>query len=475
MRPRGAEPLRGALPAARAPGGVELPLARQIRDWLAHRRARSGFSMRRIPFSASREWSFEGGRIVHRTGRFFSIDGLRAASRFPGLESWEQPIIDQPEIGILGLLAQRRGGVWRLLVQAKTEPGNEGVVQLAPTLQATASNQGRVHRGREPAHLGLFAQRPHPRAVVDQLQSEQGSRFLRKRNRNLVVVLPPGEELPHDESFRWLGVRELLWLLRLDHAVNTDCRSVLSCLPVALLDEDEELRGARGCASGFDAALAASLRAGEDPACEPQERLLAWLTGQKRRYGLRVERLPLDALSGWRVDPDAVRPQTPGLCRVVQVDVRAGDREVERWDQPIVESAGPGLVSLLCQVRRGVLHFLVQARVEPGAFDVLELTATVQCAPGDHSPPELERLHPLTALALGSPREWVRFENHQTEEGGRFLRDSTRYLVVELPESLRVSPPDNYRWLTLGQIKGLLRFPNVFTNEARSLIACLLR
>jgi len=452
-----------------------VPFARQIRDWLARQRAHSRFSMRRIPFSESREWSFEGGRIVHRTGRFFSIDGLRATSRFPGLEAWEQPIIDQPEIGILGFLAQRRRGVWRLLVQAKTEPGNEGVVQLAPTLQATASNQGRVHRGREPAYLDLFADRPHERDVVDQLQSEQGSRFLRKRNRNLVVVLPPGEELTHDESFRWLSVCELLGLLRLDHAVNTDCRSVLSCLPVSLLEEDEELRGARGCASGFDAALAASLRAGEDLACEPKGRIRAWLTDQRRRYGLRVERLPLGALSGWRVDPDAVRPNAPGLFSVVQVDVCAGDREVERWDQPIVESADPGLVALLCQVRRGLLHFLVQARVEPGAFDVLELTATVQCAPGDYSPLELERLHPFAALVLGTPPEWVRFENQQTEEGGRFLRDATRYVVVELPEAESVCPPDNYRWLTLGQIKGLLRFSNVFTNEARSLIACLLR
>jgi len=171
---------------------MERSLAREIRDWLAQQRVRSGFSVRRIPFSEAREWSFVDGRIVHRSGRFFSIDGLRAASRFPGLEAWEQPIIDQPEIGILGFFAQRHRGGWRFLVQAKTEPGNEGVVQLAPTLQATASNQRRVHRGREPAHLGLFTHPPRERVVVDQLQSEQGSRFLRKRNRNLVVALPAG-------------------------------------------------------------------------------------------------------------------------------------------------------------------------------------------------------------------------------------------------------------------------------------------
>lgn len=69
----------------------------------------------------------------------------------------------------------------------------------------------------------------------------------------------------------------------------------------------------------------------------------------------------------------------------------------------------------------------------------------------------------------------MRFENHQTEEGGRFFLDATRYVVIELPEAEPVERPENYRWLTLGQIKELLRLSNVFTNEARSLIACLLR
>jgi len=174
-------------------------------------------------------------------------------------------------------------------------------------------------------------------------------------------------------------------------------------MPVALLDEDEALREARDRASDFDAALVDSLHAGDDRACESTDGVLAWLGDQKQRYGLRVERLPLARLAGWRIDPDAIRPAASGLFSVVHVDVRAGDREVERWDQPIVESAGTGLVALLCQVRRGILHFLIQARVEPGAFDVLELTATVQCAPGDESLSSVECLRPFAALVLEAP------------------------------------------------------------------------
>ena len=51
--------------------------------------------------------------------------------------SWDQPIIDQPEIGFLGILCKEIKGSLHFLLQAKIEPGNKNFVQLSPTLQAT--------------------------------------------------------------------------------------------------------------------------------------------------------------------------------------------------------------------------------------------------------------------------------------------------------------------------------------------------
>ncbi len=130
-------------------------------------------------------WFFEPetDNLVHQSGRFFRIEGIAVRTNFGPTPRWMQPIINRPEIGILGFLTQRIGGVLHFLTQAKMEPGNVNLVQLSPTVQATHSNYTRVHEGLRPSFLDYFLERGAARVHVDRLQSEQGTRFLRKRNR----------------------------------------------------------------------------------------------------------------------------------------------------------------------------------------------------------------------------------------------------------------------------------------------------
>ena len=60
-----------------------------------------------IPLADVEHWHFEAatGNIAHDSGRFFTVTGVQARHRSKqGDLVWDQPIIDQPEIGILGIL-----------------------------------------------------------------------------------------------------------------------------------------------------------------------------------------------------------------------------------------------------------------------------------------------------------------------------------------------------------------------------------
>src|SRR5690606_16360553 len=120
------------------------------RRWLQALQAEPGCRLERIPLDALEDWYFEAGSgdLRHRSGRFFSIRGLDCRlSGAPG-GAWQQPIICQPEVGILGILSKDFDGVRYFLMQAKMEPGNVNAVQLSPTVQATYSNYTQAHKGR---------------------------------------------------------------------------------------------------------------------------------------------------------------------------------------------------------------------------------------------------------------------------------------------------------------------------------------
>ena len=153
-----------------------------IAAWRAAQRARSGFACTPHRLDQLAAWTITSDAIRHASGGFFQIVAVRCHSNRPALDGLAQPFILQPEIGILGFLATPgpRGAPHgpRLLVQAKTEPGNVGAVQLAPSFQCTPSNYTARHGGTPAPFLAHFTAPPGGAIRSDLVHSEQGTRFL---------------------------------------------------------------------------------------------------------------------------------------------------------------------------------------------------------------------------------------------------------------------------------------------------------
>ncbi|MCU1470889.1 MAG: NDP-hexose 2,3-dehydratase [Glaciihabitans sp.] len=432
-------------------------------DWLRERALAHEFSVERIPFSALSRWSFEDGtgNLVHQSGRFFSVEGLELRKAATGSTGCYQPIIYQPEVGILGILAKEFGGVLHFLMQAKMEPGNPEPLMLSPTVQATRSNYTGVHQGSRVKYLEYFVGPGKGSVIADVLQSEHGDWFYRKRNRNMIVEVD--EFVPDDDDFCWLTLHQINELLARDNLVNMDSRTVLACLPQAAPDM-------RLQPSGFHRSLAAS-RDRDAGAAYTTAELLSWFTGLRSdRDVVEILRIPLRDLPDWHRDDREISRSDGRFFKVVAVDVRAGRREVAGWTQPLIQPCGRGVSAFLVREFCGVLHVLVHARVEGGFLDVIELGPTIQCMAlsqiEDETPFYLDQIP-----EAGSPR--IRYRAVHAEEGGRFLHAESEYLIVEADDRVPDAPLDDYAWVTVGQLTELIRNGPKVNVQARTLVACL--
>jgi oxidase EvaA len=204
----------------------------EVDRWIKQRLRSAGMRSEITPLDALDQWVIdaETGNIAHSSGRFYSILGLTVRHRIKHDELvWDQPIIDQPEFGILGILARKFHGVLHFCLQAKEEPGNIHSVQLSPTVQATYSNYTRTHGGKLPPFLELFLDPPKERILFAKLQSEDGGRFLFKSNRNMIVIADEEITTPPD-GYIWLTLRQISDLMRRDNMVNACTRSVLAAV-----------------------------------------------------------------------------------------------------------------------------------------------------------------------------------------------------------------------------------------------------
>ena len=160
-----------------------------FQEWFAACRRHTHGQAERVELDRLDGWHRDPstGNIRHHTGKFFTIAGLSVDIKGGPVEHWQQPIILQPEVGILGVLVKEFDGVLHCLMQAKIEPGNANGLQVSPTVQATRSNYTRVHGGKAVPYLEYFLGTTRSVVMADVRQSEQGTWFLHKRNRNMVV------------------------------------------------------------------------------------------------------------------------------------------------------------------------------------------------------------------------------------------------------------------------------------------------
>ena len=217
----------------------------------------------------------------------------------------------------------------------------------------------------------------------------------------------------------------------------------------------------------------ASAVADPEEAVSDFDSAVSWFTRMRVDYSLETRSVPLKALADWTYDGRTIAHRSGRYFTVLGVSVVAGNREVASWEQPIIESKKGGVLAFVCQRRRGILHFLVQARVEPGNFDGVEMAPTLQCTPGNHEGGAAADLPPFYDLVMTAPAGRIRYDALQSEEGGRFFHDQNRYLVVEADEGDELDVPANYLWMTIRQLKELIRFNNILNIEARGLISCL--
>jgi oxidase EvaA len=437
----------------------------EFQSWLAERRDSGSFAVRRIPFAAMTGWHFQPdtGNLVHDSGRFFTVEGMRVRTDQGPAREWSQPIMNQPEIGILGIVVKQIDGVLHFLMQIKPEPGSVNTYQLTTTVQATRSNYTRAHQGRPTPYLEYFVERGRSKVHVDVLQSEQNAWCFRKRNRNMVVEVT--DDVPLRENFCWLTLGQLHQLLSVDDLVNMNARTVLSCIPFT----------ATGWSAGRDPFLDALVRSmgGRDGSWHTTGDTVSWYTDAKGRHDVTAGLIPLDWVSRWQRHDDRIAHEDERFFQVIATEVEAGSREVGRWCQPLIEPIGRGIVAFLAKRLGGVLHLLVHARVDPGCHDVVQLAPTVQCVPESYRG-DLASGRPLFLdTVLEADPAQVRYRTVLSEEGGRYYHARSEYSIVEVGDEFPIAVPPDYRWMTVEQLAFLQSCSYYVNIQARTLVACL--
>lgn len=438
----------------------------EILDWVKILNANVHVEISKIGLCDSATWSYDEftGTICNANQGFFSITGCQ--KKMDNILLCEQPIILQDEIGYLGVICKDLGGVLHFLMQAKIEPGNVNKIQISPTIQATKSNFSQRHGGRKPAYLDYFINANRYDIIVDQIQSEQSSRFYKKRNRNIIICIE--EDIEVFPSHRWMTLGQIKQLMKFDNIVNMDTRTVLSSIPFSQFQFDKhQKQEIYNCLT--DKALYRSIFEGDGINHFPE--IYQYINNYKMFDANCTSLIPLFDLKSWEMSGTEFFCKNAYPFKVVFCDISIEGREVKHWTQPLFEALGMATFGLIMSEINGVKMFLVRASTEIGCFDKMELGPTLQVEADEY----IETQDIIAAFFMSKRKEknCVRYDVILSEEGGRFYQEQNYNIILEVPHTEVPPLPEGYFWADYKILNTLIQVNNCLNIQLRNLLSLL--
>ena len=395
---------------------------KNVLKWLNSQRKEQLLNVEKTNLSKLKGWIYNNAEIYHKSKKFFKITGLRVQSNFYNKKSWDQPIIIQNEIGILGIIKNVKTN--KYLLQAKVEPGNINKLQISPTVQATRSNISRVHGGKIIPYLKNFKKKNKNFS----LQYEQASRYYNKRNSNIITFV--SKKIDLDRKFRWFSKIEILNLIKEKNLVNMDTLSVFSSF-IKKRKIDFPLN--------------------------KEEIITAWKNSLNKKYFLKNRIINLNLIDNWNLTKKKISHQTNNYFSVIGIKVKTNKREITDWSQPIVEGSKMSFVGYLIKKFKNTNHYLCRYILKPGSK-----VGTYTCSVNTSQFIDYKKSKDLTNFQKKliskffiNSKDKI-YDNILSDEGGRFYHSQIKYMACKLNKDQDVELPESYIWLSQNQIIDLI-------------------
>ena len=409
-------------------------ISQKIIKWLNYQKKKHHLSVKVINLDKISQWIFNNSIIYHKSKKFFKITGIEVSSNLYK-KNWDQPIIIQKEVGILGIVKNKKTN--KYLLQAKVEPGNINKLQLAPTVQATKSNYSRVHGGLKVPYIEYFLKIKN---IKKYNQSEQGFRYYRKFNSNILITTT--KNLKKTPNHYWFKKEEIMSLLKKKNIINMDVISIFS----SSLNKKKI-----------------------DKPINSIFKIKKWLIKFNKKYFIKTKLVKLSKLKNWKLSNINIKHKKLKHFSVLGIKVKTNKREVNNWQQPIVKGKSMAFAGLIKTQINDTEHYLFRCLLKPGLKKSV-FGCTIHTS--DISIYNRKKLNSLEKYFFSKrEKKNIIYENILSDEGGRFYHCQIKYCISQVDINKINYLPNNFIWLSYNQIVEMISKKRLDI-ESRMLFAC---
>lgn len=204
--------------------------------------------------------------------------------------------------------------------------------------------------------------------------------------------------------------------------------------------------------------------------------VLKWLKKKRKSPSISVKEVNIKDLDSWYTDSKSgnIHHKSDKFFTMVGIKVsEAKGREVLSWSQPMMKQNECGILGILRQKRNGVMQYLMYAKCEPGSVVNPQFSPTLQATFSNLGKAHGGRKPLFSEYFENGGKGKIVVNVEQIEDPSRFYLKTNRCMIIEIPEGEKIKITKDYIWLTLPQIKKLLKVDRAVNALARAVFGSL--
>ena len=204
----------------------------------------------------------------------------------------------------------------------------------------------------------------------------------------------------------------------------------------------------------------------------------SWYKKIVKQSNVKIRIIPLKKCKNWKLNKNGKISHISGsFYKVEGVRIlKSFNREINKgWDQPMFTEPGydGGILGLLKKKINSTPHYLINAKFEPGNYNFIQLSPTVQATFSN-----IKKAHGGREVKFfnffKSPHKKdckIIFKQWVSEEGGRLRNKRNLAIMVEYKSTKKIEIGSDFKWVTLSQIKELILENAVINPHLRTLVS----
>ena len=203
------------------------------------------------------------------------------------------------------------------------------------------------------------------------------------------------------------------------------------------------------------------------------ESILLWIKKIRENSFSEVKIKPLSDLENWELTDEynSIKHSKNSFFSIKGLQIESSFSQLNNIDHPIVLQKEVGILGFIVKKINGLLYFLVQAKIEPGNINFVQLSPTLQATKSNYTRKHGGKEPDYLSYFLKVENKNILFDSLQSEHSSRFYKKRNRNIIINVEEEIELK--DNYKWMTLRQLKICMGYDNLVNMCARSVISLI--